>query len=71
MVGLSGPVQCKCLRAGWIGGRAAGRPGGRAGKRVAETGLGLVLLITTLMTVSFVWINSTERLWTELDAQLE
>lgn len=29
MVGLSGPVQCKCLRrAGWVGGRTSGRAGG-------------------------------------------
>lgn len=42
MVGLSSPVQCKCQRASWVG--------GRAGERVAGTGLGLVLLITMPMT---------------------
>lgn len=63
MVGLSSPVQCKCQRASWVG--------GRAGKRVAGTGLGLVLLTTMPMTVSIVRINWTKRLWAELDAQLE
>lgn len=43
MVGLSGPVQCKCPREGLAGGRAAG------------TGPWL-LLITVPMTVIFVWI---------------
>lgn len=27
MVGLSGPVQCKCLRQGWAGGWAGGGDG--------------------------------------------
>ena len=44
MVGLSGPVQCKCPREGWAGGRAAG------------TGPWLLLLIIILMTVIFIWI---------------
>lgn len=48
MVGLSSPVQCKCQRASWVG--------GRAGERVAGTD-GLVLLITMPMTVNIVWIN--------------
>lgn len=42
MVGLSSPVQCKCPREGWAGGRAAG------------TGPQLLLLIIILMTVIFI-----------------
>lgn len=45
MVGLSVPVQCKCLREGWAS--------GRAGKGKGPWPL---LLIISLMAVIFIWI---------------